>query len=330
MKKNFFHFFAVAGAIGVLGLTEQGETIKRPEPVEKVIELPGKLKLAYTEQGEETGVPVILLHGFSDSWHSYEMVLPHLSSGFHVFAISQRGHGNSSTNKKSYQSEDFANDIAAFIKQKKLGPAIIVGHSMGSTVAQCFATKFPSLTKALVLVASFSDFDKPMIHEFKKVINELKDPVDSVFIDEFQRSTVTKPINDKMLNLFISESRKLPASVWKGVAAGWKSADYREALRSFTKPVLILWGDKDAYCPRADQDELLKNLKNSKLVVYEGIGHALHWEAPEKFAVDITQFINSVTTSASNGEVPQWSPHSDRYSVPQVILNKDILAKENN
>jgi non-heme chloroperoxidase len=162
---------------------------------------------------------------------------------------------------------------------------------MGSTNAQCFAVNFPSLTKALVLIGSFADFNRPMIAEFKKAIDGLNDPVDSAFVAEFQVSTIVKPISNEMLNGFINESRKLPAHVWKGVAAGWKTADYIRSLQSFNKPALIVWGDKDAYCPKEDQELLNKTLKKSRLLVYKGIGHALHWEDPLRFATDLTDFI---------------------------------------
>lgn len=268
------------------------EAGKNSAPVIETIQLENGVVLEYAEQGNKNGIPVILLHGFTDSWKSFEAVMPHLPASFHVFSVSQRGHGNSSKQVTKYHPEDFAADLAAFMTQMKIRPAVIVGHSMGSTNAQCFAANYSSLTKALVLMASFADFNKPMIVDFKKVIDGLSDPVDSAFVADFQTSTIVKPVTGEMLNGFISESLKLPAHVWKGVAAGWATADYLKPLQRFNKPVLIAWGDKDAYCSKEDQVKLQSVLKNSKLIVYENIGHALHWEDPEKFAGDLINFIN--------------------------------------
>jgi non-heme chloroperoxidase len=260
----------------------------------KQIALKTGVTLEYVEQGQSTGTAVVLLHGFSDSWHSYEIVLPHLSSALHVFAISQRGHGNSSKGADSYLPHDFAADVAAFLKAKGIKEAVIVGHSMGSTIAQCFAVNFPSLTKAVVLVSSFADYHAPVVAEFKTVVDALSDPVDSIFITEFQKSTILKPTPGLSLDSIVNESRKLPAKVWKGVAAGWKLSDFRKQLPAFRKPSLILWGDKDLFCPRKDQDELRSLLKASTLLVYEGVGHALHWEEPKRFAEDLQGFIKSL------------------------------------
>ena len=60
------------------------------------VELPTGVTLQYVEQGDPTGVPVLLLHGVSDSWHSYEQVFPHLPEDIRAFALTLRGHGDSS------------------------------------------------------------------------------------------------------------------------------------------------------------------------------------------------------------------------------------------
>jgi pimeloyl-ACP methyl ester carboxylesterase len=55
-------------------------------PVVKSVQLPGRVRLEYVEQGDPAGVPVVMLHGLTDSWHSFEPVLPHLPESIHAFA----------------------------------------------------------------------------------------------------------------------------------------------------------------------------------------------------------------------------------------------------
>ena len=102
-------------------------------PPVKSLELPGRTKLEYVEQGDPSGVPVVLLHGYSDSWRSFEPVLPHLPKSLRVFSLSQRGHGNSGRPEQGYRTEDFANDVRAFMDTLGLERAIVVGHSMGGS-----------------------------------------------------------------------------------------------------------------------------------------------------------------------------------------------------
>lgn len=120
------------------------------------VELPNGVKLSCVEQGDPLGIPVLLVHGITDSWHSFERVLPHLPGSFHTFAVSLRGHGNSDRPATGYRPEDFAADLAAFMRALDLGPAVIAGHSMGGSIAQRFAIDHPERTRGLVLVGSLT------------------------------------------------------------------------------------------------------------------------------------------------------------------------------
>src|SRR6266545_3156736 len=90
------------------------------------------LRLRYAEQGDPTGPAIILLHGYSDSWFSWSEVLPRLSPAYHVFALDQRGHGDSERPADGYGVSDFAADVLAFMNAAGLPTATVVGHSMGS------------------------------------------------------------------------------------------------------------------------------------------------------------------------------------------------------
>src|SRR5262245_59395901 len=94
----------------------------------KSIELPNGLVLSYAEQGDQAGVPVVCLHGVTDSWRSYELVFPLLSGSIHAFAITQRGHGDSSHPQSGYSFSDFAGDLAAFMDAVNIQNAVVVGH----------------------------------------------------------------------------------------------------------------------------------------------------------------------------------------------------------
>src|ERR687892_491267 len=101
------------------------------------IELRTGVRLEYAEQGDPGGVPVLLLHGVTDSRRSWEPVLPHLPGWIHAIALSQRGHGESERPPDAgYRIEDLAEDAAAAIDALQLGRSIVVGHSMGGWVAQ--------------------------------------------------------------------------------------------------------------------------------------------------------------------------------------------------
>ena len=257
------------------------------------IRLPSGIRLEYAEQGSRTGVPVIFLHGYTDSWQSFNQVLSLLPESIHAYSISQRGHGGSDRPEKGYAPENFADDVFDFMQELNINSAIIVGHSMGATVAQRFALDYKYMTRALILVGSFASFTtNPGIAELQQFISKIEDPLDRGFVFEFQKSTLFKPLDSSILKTYVDESMKVPARVWKTVAIGSMTVDYSKALTELSAPTLIIWGDKDVFCPKADQYILTKAIKRSSLLIYEGVGHAVQWEDPKRFTNDILDFIN--------------------------------------
>jgi non-heme chloroperoxidase len=81
--------------------------------------------------------------------------------------------------------------------------------------------------------------------------------------------------------------------VWHQTFAGFLATpDFTHELAGVTVPVLLLWGDRDTYAVRADQDALLKAMPTSRLVAYEGTGHAIHWEEPARVAATLLGFVD--------------------------------------
>jgi non-heme chloroperoxidase len=268
------------------------------KPVINTILLSSNVRLEYAEQGNPNGVAVIFLHGYTDSWHSFEKVMSYLPASIHVYSISLRGHGNSSKPERGYHPDDFAKDIADFIQQLDIKNPVLLGHSMGSSVVQSFISKYPLTASGIILAGAFADYDNPELKDFKQKIDRLSDPVDSIFAAEFQKSTAYRPVSGAMMKLFIEESMKLPAYVWKGVAAGWSSSGYTSQLTNYKSPALLIWGNKDNFISKKEQEKLQLCLLNSTLKIYEETGHAIHWEQPERFAKDVVAFVAGLNMTA--------------------------------
>jgi pimeloyl-ACP methyl ester carboxylesterase len=256
------------------------------------VTLPNQVTLPYVEQGDLTGVPVLLLHGVTDSWHSFERVLPHLPESIRAFALTQRGHGDASRPGAGYRFHDFAADLAAFMDVLHLEAAVIAGHSMGSCVAQRFAIDYPERALGLVLIGSFATLrDNPGVRElWDSTISKLTDPVDPGFVREFQESTLAQPVPQAFFETIVRESLKVPARVWRAAFEGFLVNDCSEELTKIKAPTLIVWGDQDAICPRREQETLAAAIAGTQLVVYPGAGHAPHWEDPAHFAADLVAF----------------------------------------
>jgi pimeloyl-ACP methyl ester carboxylesterase len=261
-------------------------------PVKSVM-LRSRIKLQYVEQGDPLGVPIILLHGYTDSWRSFELLLPYLPKSLHPYALTQRGHGDADRPVTGYDAFDFAADLAAFMAELDIERAIIVGHSMGSQIAQRFAIDYPERTLALVLIGAFSTLRGNRAAQAlgDSAVSMLKDPVDPVFAREFQASTLASPVPEAFLETIVAESLKVPARVWRAALQGQMQTDLSAELARIKVPTLIIWGDKDGICSRKEQDRLATSIRGSEFVPYAGTGHGVHWEQPKRVAVDLRAFV---------------------------------------
>lgn len=247
----------------------------------------------YTAQGDPAGVPVVLLHGLTDSHPSYAPMLAHLPDHIRAYALTTRGHGDSDKPLHGYRLEEQAADVAAFLDAVGHEAAVIVGHSMGSYIAQRFAVDHPERTVALVLMGAFLTFvGDPGLEQFRRELDAIEDPVPEELAREFQESTIARPLAPGQLEQAIAESCKVPAHVWRAALDGLLDAAPPTDAGLITAPTRILWGDRDAYCARGQQVLLTAAIPAAELIVYEGTGHALHWEEPARAAADIAAFVS--------------------------------------
>lgn len=215
---------------------------------EKFVSLSTGVRMEYVEQGRAGGLPVVFLHGVTDSWRSFERVLPLLPANIHACAISARGHGQSSRPETGYRLSDMSRDLRAFMDSMGMIHAAIVGHSMGAMVAQRFALDNPDRVAGLVLMGAFAalDQDEGLEELYRTAIHPLTTP------------------------------------------------DFSSELSRVSAPTLIVWGDRDIYARRDSQDRLASTIPGARLVVYEGAGHACHWESPAQFTGDLRLFLARV------------------------------------
>lgn len=113
----------------------------------------GDIDVAYTESGVGTATPVVLVHGLAED-HSTWKVQQRDLHDVHTYAYDLRGHGGSSLGDADGTLEQLGRDLLGFLEQVT-GPAIVVGFSLGGTVALWAAAERPDLvTQAVVLGTS--------------------------------------------------------------------------------------------------------------------------------------------------------------------------------
>lgn len=257
------------------------------------VRLGNGLTLDVAESGALDGETVLFLHGFTDSWFSFSTMLERLPAEIRAIAPSMRGHGDSDRPSCCYRVADFSADVIELLDALQLERVTLVGHSMGSFIAQRVAIDHPDRIARLVLIGSGATPRVAAAVEFNAVVQTLTDPIAAEFVQEFQESTVSQPLPVSFMETVIDESRKLPARVWRDALAGLLSADAEDELHRIAAPTLIVWGDRDGLWTRSQQEGLQRSVRASRLLVYSETGHAPHWERPDRVATDLQEFIRA-------------------------------------
>src|SRR5688500_5500767 len=102
----------------------------------------------YVSKGE--GPPVVLVHGLGGTLHAWHGVVENPSLHHNVIALDLRAHGRSEAGRGGISITGFAADVRALIEALELPAVTLVGHSMGTLVAQHLAATKPELVDQLV------------------------------------------------------------------------------------------------------------------------------------------------------------------------------------
>ena len=289
--------------------------------VREMAHLPNGVILPYLDQGPANAPAVVLLHGITDSCHSFEPIMAHMSGTLRVLALTQRGHGDAST-PDSYRLTDFAADLISFLDVLGLKQVVLLGHSMGAAIAQRFAIDHPERVSHLILVGAFTALGRnPACISFgETTLASLTNPIGPGFVREFQESTLAQPLPEPVLDGIVAESLKVPARVWKGAWAGLLEADLTSELPRITAPTLLVWGTRDGMALRTEQDILQRSIQNVRLAIVEGAGHAPHWEEPERFGALVSSFVASVDLADRTG--------TEAYARRKPVIERELSPKQ--
>ncbi len=262
---------------------------------------------------------MIFLHGYADSWFSFSRILPLLPPGLRAIALDLRGHGDSSTSADGYTLEDMAQDVLQFMKALDLADATVIGHSMGSFIAQRIALRAAGRVASLVLIGSAAKSRNDAVLSLAGVAAGLTDPVDTGFIRDFQLSGMHSPIPEEFLEGAIAESRKLPARVWQAAIAGLASDSPPLDFASIRCPVTIVWGDRDSMFSRAEQEELATLLPHAYLNVWADAAIRLIGKTPSVSCGNCSRL--------STQDCSPWERRQDFRFPPEDRLHQSFTSK---
>jgi esterase len=119
----------------------------------------GELSINLVEWSQE-GVPMLLLHGYSNEAHIWDDFIPTVADHYRVMAVDLRGHGDSDWHPEgAYTYQDHVEDIEAIVASLGLERLVLVGHSLGGRIAMLYGGRNPEKLAGLVIVDSAPEID---------------------------------------------------------------------------------------------------------------------------------------------------------------------------
>jgi pimeloyl-ACP methyl ester carboxylesterase len=259
------------------------------ETLKKTVALPDGVKLAYVSWGDPAGKPVVLIHGYTDNALDWVPLLPYLAKTDRLIVVDIRGHGKSSKPECCYTRFDLAYDIKLLLDALHIPKADIVGHSMGSFIAQTLAEFWPEQVNHVVLISSTA---LPLQYDATWIRNLKETPAaDSPQMVAWFSSPT--PVNPDILRRQRRDAAAIPLQIWLAVLdQGLQGIELQSTLPRLKAPTLLIWGSEDFIMKPADRDALRAALPDAKVMIYDGLGHNPFWEQPAAVGDLINGFLD--------------------------------------
>lgn len=259
-------------------------------------------ELAYDQFGESnTGIPLVLVHGFPLDRTIFAPVAPRLaSSGLRVLTVDLPGFGGSAF-PGDFSLEDLARRLRGFLTQQGLTPFFLGGLSMGGYVALQYHRLFPADLTGLVLIDTKSSDDTAEAKENRNRMAEVarregSKPVARMMFTKMLGETTRKsPGGPAIEQRLMDIMEHCPAGTIASACIAMRDrADFTPDLHRSDVPLLMLTGAEDVIAPPAVGREVASAARRGTFVEIPGAGHIATMEQPERVAAAITAWRRSL------------------------------------
>jgi len=272
-----------------------------------------RLRLHYLDWGNEGAPHMLLIHGVNDHCHTWDWFASRFADDYHIVALDLRGHGDSDwVRGSSYHNIDYVYDIAQLVRQAELHPAVVIGHSMGGTLAALYAGLYPDQVSSLILLEGVglwpgmfddqtpSERIRVWIENTRSLASRIPKRYPTLEDADRRMRTANAHLNeDQARHLTVHGSNQNEDGSYS-----WKYDNYTHAFPVYRIPVeetTNIWRDID--CPtliinategfghRIGQNGTLDHFRHGSLIDIEKAGHWVHHDQLDEVVVATGNFL---------------------------------------
>ena len=270
------------------------------------------LRLHYTDWGNDSAPPLILVHGGLDQSRSWDAVARALRATFHIVAPDLRGHGDSDwATGSSYSLSDHVYDLTCLIKSASFEQVAIASHSMGGMVSLTYAGAFPENVSRLAVLDGVTNFPARKVKPIELRIAEWVGDLDKTARRKIHRYPSVADGADRILarnaRLTREQAMHLATHGMKRNDDGsfsWKydpylraRAPYRLSLEDniglwsrIACPTLLVSAN-ESFLPDPEKAGVMSHFKHAELAKIAGAGHWLQHDKPHEVLGLIQRFL---------------------------------------
>jgi 3-oxoadipate enol-lactonase len=268
---------------------------KHPWPLPGRTVFVGDREFVVRQTGPVDGEDIVLIHGLGGaSLTEWYEVGPRLAEEFRVTLVEHRNHGSAARFTDRYDITDLADDTAGILRAVGVEAAIVVGYSMGGTVAQAIAHRHPDVVAGLVLIGAFAAH--PPAWRVARQIG-------TYLVRGWERLTglgtpevragyliVTGAVAPEYARWMWEETHRRDVDGGAAASLALMRFDARTWIGSLDAPTLVVVPTRDQLVPPGWQYGLAGLIPNARIVDIDGGRHEVPWTHPERLVDEIRRF----------------------------------------
>ena len=241
-----------------------------------------------------TGPAIVVLHGLMGRASTWWPVARWLTGYGRVVGLDARGHGRSPHRGGGWRTEDFAADVADLVESLDLGPAVVVGHSMGGLHGWMLAAARPDLVRAVVVEDMAPDQRGKTVDPWRSYFESWPVPFPSLghvrsffaalgdyFVECVEEREGGYHLIADLEDLY-------------GIAGEWGERDFWPYVAKVECPLLAVEAGYTAMPSGQMRDLPVRARGGGHHLVVEGAGHVVHRDAPETYRGAVEAFLSEV------------------------------------
>jgi pimeloyl-ACP methyl ester carboxylesterase len=251
---------------------------------------------------------MVFVHGLAGSWQNWLENLPHFAAAGHrVVAFDLPGFGASDPPREKISISGYGRLVDTLLDRLEVGPAVLVGNSMGGFIAAEVAIQVPARAQRLVLVSAAG-----LTIEYRRnehILGALRYGRRLLmawggFVGARSEAIASRPRARRLLmRLVVHDADRLPAPLIAEQVRGAGNPGFVDALDALTDypirarlgaiacPTLVVWGTEDRLVPVCDAAEFERLIPDARKVVWPETGHVPMLERPDAFNALVERFM---------------------------------------